>query len=144
MSDRTVEYEGEWTLPPRAVVCRRVGRQFEPLEVARMYIVFAAPGAEGGPTPEPEEIAQAGAGGCTHVLRADSSARYVRSVRLLPVAADDAPVVLPLPEERPAADIRRWGWLAAAPAFDVATIVAIPFIAILALVESGEETGTTP
>ena len=44
MSDRTVENDGEWKVPVDAVVCRRAGREFEPLQIGRMYFLFAAPG----------------------------------------------------------------------------------------------------
>jgi hypothetical protein len=140
MSDRTVEHAGEWKVPPDAVVCRRVGREFEPLQVGRMYILFAAPGAEGGATPEGDDFVRAAANGCTHILRADTTARYVRAVRLLPTDRTQAPIDLPLPEEHPTSDARRWGWLAAAPAFDVATIVALPVVAIYMVAASGGET----
>jgi hypothetical protein len=144
MSDRTVENGGRWAMPPGAIVCRRVGRQFEPLDLGRPYILFAAPGAEGGPAPQPEELEQAGRAGCTHVLRADSSPRYVRAVRLLPAVTTENPIELPLPQERPASDLRRWVWLGAAPAFDVATLVAIPFVAVWVLLIPGEEPGAAP
>lgn len=140
MSDRTVEDDGQWAVPPGAVVCRRVGRQFEPLQIGQMYVLFAAPGREGGAVSQPEDFVQARSAGCTHILRADSTARYVRAVRLLPVTME-APIELPLPEEHPASDVRRWGWLAAAPAFDVATIVALPVVAIFVLAQSGDEPG---
>jgi hypothetical protein len=140
MSDRTVENDGQWTVPPGAVVCRRVGRQFEPLQIGQMYVLFAAPGREGGAVSRSEDFAQASSAGCTHILRADSTARYVRAVRLLPVT-NEAPIELALPEEHPASDARRWGWLAAAPVCDLATIVALPVVAVFVLAQSGDEAG---
>jgi hypothetical protein len=136
MADRTVENEGRWDLPAGAVVCVRGGDDFEPLQIGQAYRVFIGTGAEGGAPLEAAELPRAATAGCTHVLRVENSGRYARALRLVPAAGSGAPLGFPLPQERPAADPRRWGWLAAAPFLDVVTIVAIPVVGIFLLSES--------